>query len=476
MDTQSSNDLEKGYQASLQDLEKGFQGAQPPSPLKPPAPAMGSMGIPADIQARVERPFGLPKMPVAPAALAVPGAGSLLGRVGLQGLAGGAEALAQGKGPLAAAKGAGAGIAGGLAGEAAAPVVKSAASPLIKKAADTQVAQKVTDYLKEKVPAWAGMKTLGQMLYSQRGFNRLHEAYDQSLKDVVSKGAGKELVVPEDVARKLGVEVKGLVASKLTGPGMPQSVSVDAGKLAEAMTGKWKGTSKGAYGVAAKALDAAGIGDPAARTAYRIAMGAGSYLNSAKALGPSGREFNLMAAQSKLGDQKAVDELRKRGMGDMIDLLLPEGQKAVTKGTQRVPGAILGVLSGMVGGHAGGGMGMALPGGAGGEFIGQRLGQMLPKYGNLPATPQAAAIKALLSKLGGVAGTKGPLAPSTPTGPGVLSMLGPTSAEAATSRDKGITPQSVQPVPIINSRADLLKYLLDQYYKGSIKPPGSVQK
>jgi hypothetical protein len=420
VDTQSSNDLEKGYQASLQDLEKGFQGAQPPSPLKPPAPAMGSMGVPADIQRRFEQPFGktVGSIPVlgklmgpgsAPASMAVPGAGSLLGRVGLQGLAGAAEPLVSGQGLKAAAKGGATGLAGGLAGEAASKVISSVASPLLKRAADSQVSDKITTYLKENVPAWAGMKSLGQMLYSQRGFNRLHEAYDQSLKDVVSKGAGKELVIPEDVARKLGVEVKGLVGSKLN-PGMPNSVAVDAGKLAEAMTGKWQGAAKSAYRAAAQALDQAGIGDPAARKAYKIAMGAGSYLNSAKALGKSGRGFDLMAAQSKLGDQKVVDELRKRGMGDMIDILLPEGQKAITKGTQRVPGAILGVLSGMAGGHAGGGMGVGL-GGAGGEFIGQRLGQMLPKYGNLPPTPQAEIIRQLLPKLGGVAGTKGPLGP-----------------------------------------------------------------
>jgi hypothetical protein len=134
-------------------------------------------------------------------------------------------------------------------------------------------------------------------------------------------------------------------------------------------------------------------------------MGAGAYLNSAKALGKSGREFDLMAAQSKLGDQRVVDELRKRGMGEMIDILLPEGQKAVTKGTQKVPGAVLGVLSGMLGGHGAGLPGIGL-GGAGGEFIGQRLGQMLPKYGNLPMTPQQQAITQLLSRLGGTAGPR----------------------------------------------------------------------
>lgn len=404
-----SGDINKDLSPLTGSIEKDL-GPAPATPLSPPKPAMGSMGIPADIQARVERPFGLPKMPVAPATLAVPGASSLLGRVGLQGLAGGAEALAQGKGPLAAVKGAGAGAAGGLIGEGVSAGVKSAVSPLLKKAADTQVAGKLTDYLKEKVPAWAGMKTLGQMLYSQRGYNRLHEAYDQSLKDVITKGAGKEIVVPEDVARKLGVGLKGMVASKTAAPGMPNSVAVDAGELAQKMTGKWKGMSAGAYRAAANALDSAGIGDPEARAAYKVAMGVQNYLNSAKALGKSGREFDLMAAQSKLGDKKAVDELRRRGLGDVIDLILPEGQKAITKGTQKVPGAIGGVLGGLLGGHGGGGIGMGI-GGAGGEFIGQRLGQMAPKYGNLPATPAANTITQLLSRLGGLAGTKGPLAP-----------------------------------------------------------------
>ncbi len=393
-----------------------FDNVPPP----PTTPAMGSMGIPADIQARVENPFGKtlgalsipgvghPLQPgSAPAGLAVPGAGSLLGRVGLQGLAGGAEALAQGSGPVQAAKSAAGGLAGGLVGEGAGKAATSLASPLLKKVSDTKVAGQLTDYLKDKVPAWAGMKNLGQMLYSQRGYNRLHEAYDESLAKVVKEGTGKELVLPEDVAKKLGVEVKGLVASKASPAGMPNSVAVDAGKLAEAMTGKWKGGG-GAYRVAARALDDAGIGDPAARGAYKTAMGMREYIDKSKALGKSGRDFDLMAAQNKLGDKKAVDELLRRDMGqDVIDMILPEGTKAITKGTQKVPGAVAGTAMGLLGGH-GAGMIPAGLGGAGGEFIGQRLGGMLPKYSNLPATPQAALIKALLSRLGGAAGSNVP--------------------------------------------------------------------
>lgn len=328
----------------------------------------------------------------------------MLGRVGLQGLAGGAEALAQGKNPLQAAKSAAGGLVGGLGGEVAGKAVKSVASPLLKKAADTQVGTKLTDYLKEKVPAWSGMKTLGQMMYSQRGYNRLHEAYDEALGEVIKRGTGKEIVIPEDVAKKLGVDVKGLVANKLSH--LPDSVAVDAGKLAESMTGKWK-KSPGAYRVAANALDSAGIGDPEARAAYKTAMGLREYLNKSGALGKSGQQFDLMAAQSKLGSKQAVDELLKRGIGqDVIDMLLPEGAKAITKGTQKVPGAILGTAFGLLGGH-GAGMIPAGLGGAGGEFIGQRLGSMLPKYGNLPPTPQAEAIMQLLSKLGGTLGSQG---------------------------------------------------------------------
>lgn len=440
MDTRSGNDLEQGYQASLQDLEKGFQGSQPASPLKPqvqPAakPEVGSMGIPADIQQRFEQPFGkaVGSIPIlgkvlgpgsAPASLAVPGAGSLLARIGLQGLAGGAEALASGKGPLAAGKAAALGAGGGLAGEAAGKVVSSAASPLLKRAVDSQAASKVADYLKKNVPAWSGMSNLGQMLYSQKGYTQLHEAYDQALKDVVSKGTGKTVSIPIEAAQKLGVRASGNPldalspvarealqrAGRLPGGGMPGQAEVDAASLAKAMAGKWKGSTASAYRAAANALDAAGIGDPAARQAYKIAMGAQNYLNASKALGKSGRDFDLMAAQSKLGDKKAVDELRRRGMGEMIDLLLPEGQKAIKKGSQKIPGAVLGSASGALGGH---GLGLPGIGGGGlvGEFLGQRVGQMLPKYTNLPPTPQAMALRALLSKLGGVAGTKGPLAP-----------------------------------------------------------------
>src|SRR5690348_4380186 len=79
------------------------------------APAAPAGGLPPDIQQRFEHPFGLPKMPVAPASMAAPGAG-ILGNMAGQAAAGAGEALVGGKGPLQAGKEALGGALGGGAG------------------------------------------------------------------------------------------------------------------------------------------------------------------------------------------------------------------------------------------------------------------------------------------------------------------------------------------------------------------------
>jgi hypothetical protein len=82
-----------------------------------------------------------------------------------------------------------------------------------------------------------------------------------------------------------------------------------------------------------------------------------------------------------------------------------------------------------------------------------------------PASKVSTTLPAITGALGGLGTAAGQTA------------IGPKAAEAATDNfGKGIVPRPVEPIPIINSREDLFKYLLDQYYKGSIKPPGSVQK
>lgn len=418
----SLSDFEGEYQKGLsaKSLEKDYSGPtlEERKVTPPPAPSMGSMGIPADIQKRVERPFGLPKMPAAPASFAAPGAG-ILGNMLGQGVAGAGEALVQGRGPLQAAKEAVGGATGagvlGVAGKG----ISKATSALRLPAYAEKISKDLTDYLKKEVPAWEKISNVKDMLFSQRGVNRLHRAYDESLAEVVKKGDGKPVQIPVQAAEALGVKaaagqnlspaVREALARAGKDVGTPGMVKVDAGELAQAMNGKGKGSTLGAYRAAAKALDEANIGDPAARKAYRTAMGLRDYLSKTGAITPQGT-LDVVKAQAGLVKKGQVDELLKRDLGeDVAKILVPD--KALKKGSLAGPlgaaGGVLGGLSGAVGGHALGPLGplAGVPLGAGfGAHQGAYIGSKIPTYKGIPEGPAQNAITQLLQRLGGMGG------------------------------------------------------------------------
>lgn len=386
-----SGDINKDLSPLTGSIEKDL-GPAPATPLSPPKPAMGSMGIPADIQARVERPFGLPKMPVAPAFLAAPGTGVLSGAAG-QGIAGAGEELIKGGGPRRAlGKGLESGIAaliaGGMTRGLFQPVFQKAGAAATKefenaqaaretgiKAVEeahkftgkvnkemtgalntlekgayeaaqakraTEVAAGLAKDLKKNVPALSPFPDseagLADMLYG-RGKKIVSRAFDKALKTVAANAKGKMIPLPTEAANALGVQGSGgtmLPLSRVAREALEKAgklppvgmTSVDAGELANAAVGAWR-KNPAAYRMAMEALDGANLGDPQARAAYKYYTGQLDYFNATKAL--KGETFNPAAYRAG-ATSKNIEILRRRGIGS-----LTEGPMNLTKGGPLAP-------------------------------------------------------------------------------------------------------------------------------------------
>lgn len=350
------------------------------------------------------------------ASWAVPG--GPLAQIPIQGAVRGAEALMEGRG----LKGAGVealrgatGAAGGAALGKALPAINKVAgrpfSALGLPGYAAKIEENVANLLKKEVPAWGDMKSLKDMLFSQRGFNKLHRMYDDSLKSVVSSAGERTVPMLLDDAKALGfkdiVNQYGKQVRKMTPSGRgfepPAVVDVPAGQLAEKATGFWK-TDKGVYRRAVKALDDANLGDPAVRKAYKTAMGATDYFKGTNAITPQGK-LDVMKAQAGTVGKKA-DPLLRRDLGEIMDLLTPGG-KALTKGSLAPQlgtlGGLAGAASGFEGGHMAGplgGLAGAPVGAAIGGHYGMRMGSHIPTY-NLPPGPGMNFLQQLAPRLGG---------------------------------------------------------------------------
>lgn len=321
-----------------------------------------------------------------------PGAGSLMGRIGLAGAAQGAGALARGEGAETAAKDVLKGAAGQATGEAIGAGVKgvrallpAGSGTLAKYTADREAA--MLNELKQQVPGVANAKSLRDAFYSQATRDAVHQAYDDSLKAVIKAGQGVKIQVPEDAAEAFnlggtgGFQFPAHLAQRMGGsplaPGTPGMTTVDAAEAAKAITGAWKKNPAG-YRAIADALDTAGIGDPAARGAYKTFIGYENFMDKIKGLKTG--KLDLVGAQQGLNTPDA-DPLLSRGLADRAaSVLMPTG-KPIEQGTMRLPGAILGGLLGGAGlhnfGHAGGGA-------LGGALAGSWLGAKVPRYTNIP--------------------------------------------------------------------------------------------
>lgn len=435
-------------------------------PMSPPSPGgeVPSQGILGALGAFLTKPpantrprFGesQSKVPSPPLGMAMPPAASLLGRSALQGGAAGLEALEAGKGPLDIAKEAGKGAAFNVGAEAvlgplarfigrqssakgaqagyeaaqAAHAAKGAHDKAMTNVLNTleksgfekaaaghaeKAASQIAADLESQVPALAGMEKSGKGLYDAiygTGKVKVSAAFDEALKDVVSKGKGQIVQVPAEVAERYGLagSTGGLppeIAQRLklrpgeTFPGMPQAtelgkVGVDAAELAQKMTGLWK-KDPGAYRAAANALDAAGVGDPAARAAYKAYAGYSDFIDKAKGLDANG-VLNTSNILKALADLKKVDVLRRRGLGSGTEgavqavrggPLAPTPRQIPVQPPEPTPPDIQtvknplaghGWIGGMAGGAVGHGLGMGPLGSGLGFLLGAGASNAMPK-------------------------------------------------------------------------------------------------
>ena len=370
------------------------------------------------------------KVPAAPLEMAMPG-GMMAQTIG-QGVLGAGKEAAAGGGPLSIGRKGVEGAAGGLAGGLIGKGIGKAATALgglgrYSEDIGSQIAAK----LKETVPAYSAfeptVKGLKEMLYGS-GEKALHTAYDKALTDVIAKGKGQIVQVPEDIATRMGLSnqgagVAGLPANvqalfnrgaqkanatTLGAPigmgGTPGSLGVDAAELAQKMTGLWQ-KDPSAYRAAASALDAAGIGDPTARTAYKTAMGVKDFLGKLPAEG-----FDVLKAQGDLLGPRSK-ALSGRGLDEIRDILAPQGVGQMpSKGTLAGPLGVLGGITGLgIGGVAGGHLGHAgalgpFGGVGGGAWLGQKVGSHIPVTKGLPPTRIQELLKQLGARAGGAIG------------------------------------------------------------------------
>lgn len=286
--------------------------------------------------------------------LAMPG-GLITGPIG-QGLLEGGLRLAEGKGAESAGLGAGAAglgsVAGGLAGKGlgyglrilkgpaaargyeAAVAGREAQIASEKTLANETAANRLMDYLRTKVPVFEKMGKGSEGLdevTSTGAWNKLHQWYDQYMKDVAKQAAGKTIRLGAEEAKSLGLTSAGVPqfappsGVQRFGPAgpMPQgqpdlnSVTVDAGQAAEKALGLWKKNPR-LYRTIVNQLDAQGIGDEATRAGYRTAVAAREWLKKNNIIKTG--EFDLTKAQQvQRGTGSAPLDKRASGAGEDIE-------------------------------------------------------------------------------------------------------------------------------------------------------------
>lgn len=190
--------------------------------------------------------------------------------------------------------------------------LKAAFEDVKVKHAEQAAASIVADY-KRIVPAWKdfpnGVKGLQEMVVG-KGQEALSISFDKAMKEAAKAGTGKQVFIDPKDAASLGIKVmQGAKDPAIT------KVGVDGGELARRATGFWK-TDPTVYRRAIYALDKAGLGDPAAREEYKIGQSLINFIDKSGAL--KGGTFHPEAIVNGLHKVKLVNELRRRGMGDVF--------------------------------------------------------------------------------------------------------------------------------------------------------------
>lgn len=299
--------------------------------------------------------------------LVVPGAASLLGRMGMQMGAQGAGALARGEGLGAAAKDAAIGGAGQLVGEGIGGVARlaansgalgqsiknaSAKNAFNKSMTDTlnateqqgfqqatqahqeQAAKAVMEHYQKQVPALKGFtpdtKGLLDAIYG-KGPEAVSKEFDAAMKAAADKAKGILIEIPIDAANALKLRGQGAGMFPMPSAGKAQvsgaragtplarpnfdTVKVDAADAINAMLGK-STKEPSAYRAVASALDDANLGDEAARSAYKSFRSLADFVDKTKGL--KGEQVNPGKMLGGFTDRKSIDLLRRRGEGDIF--------------------------------------------------------------------------------------------------------------------------------------------------------------
>ena len=194
------------------------------------------------------------------------------------------------------------------------------------RAYEARGATSIADAFKQQVPAFKDFPSneagLLDMVYGQ-GQQRLSARFDEAMKEVIALGRGQQvsLSIPDAQALRLPTDQIVQQADKA----LPDLVRVDAGQLAQAATGFWK-KDHGVYRRAVAALDKADIGDPASRAEYKAGQALIQFADQSRML--KGERFNPEAARSAFTTLKRIDELRKRGQGDIFRGPIAEAVRA----------------------------------------------------------------------------------------------------------------------------------------------------
>lgn len=199
-------------------------------------------------------------------------------------------------------------------------------------------AKLMMDGIKDKVPAFGVLPSdvggLTTMVLG-KGPKLLSEEFDKAMAQVIERAGAETIELPlqDIIALKLPIIEKKIAAD----PHEVVTAFTSAARAAEAVLGKGAKQPM-LYRRVVDALDAAGIGDPAAREAYKTGYGFMDFVGKSGALEvtPMGSTFHTDAIVKSLSNPKMVDILRKRGLGDV-----DEGVINVTRpGTPEVPAEI----------------------------------------------------------------------------------------------------------------------------------------
>jgi len=321
--------------------------------------------------------------------------------------------------------------------------LKKAAEALLgshaKAVTDTAnaAATKAMDYIKGLVPEWKVLPSSMDGLVDAvlgKGQQLVSEMYDKAMAAAVTKAKGTPIALPVEDVGKLGLNFKlpeGIKRAKtfigdVLNPEQDlKTLQVDAGDVIEALTKPGAQRDWRLYRRTVNALQDQELGiDPAARNAYKHAMGFIDAIDSTKAIqGGEGGVRTLDTKRLLEGMNKVdnIDIFRDRGMGGIAsDLaernpLIKIAEEAVAPPMPTIGGITLpsrersAALGAGLAGLGGWASGMGLHPGAGVTGAGAIAGYLRPDkiYTSVPGTESLELLLGLLAKSGGIAARTG---------------------------------------------------------------------